>query len=106
MILNVKIINTKTVLFVLQAKAEKNISMKPCSRLSKIACLCSNKNTFSETLKVANTFILWMVLPFNTFQQLKDASWNKFVWCFSTTHHERANKIDVHGYPFCPVRNY
>ena len=80
--------------------------MKLYSRLSKIACLCSNKNIFSETLKVIKKFILWMVLPFNTFQQLKDAGWNKFAWRFSATHHERANKIHVHGYPFCPVRDY
>ena len=30
----------------------------------------------------------------------------KFVWHFGTTHHERANKIRVYTYPFCPARNY
>ena len=30
----------------------------------------------------------------------------KFIWHFSTTHHERANKIHAHGYPLGPARNY
>ena len=37
---------------------------------------------------------------------LKDASLFKFVMRLGTTHHERPNKIHVHGYPFSPARNF
>ena len=36
-----------------------------------------------------------------TIQQLKDAGLS-----FATTHHERANKIHVHGYPLDCTRDY
>ena len=36
----------------------------------------------------------------------KDAGLFKFLWHFGTTHHERANKIHVHGFPLGPARNY
>ena len=39
-------------------------------------------------------------------QQLKDAGLLKFLCCFGTTLHERANKVNVHDYPFYPARNY
>ena len=42
----------------------------------------------------------------NTIQQSKDADLFKFMCRFGTTHHDRANKIHVHGSPFYPVRNY
>ena len=38
-----------------------------------------------------------------TIQQLKDAGLFKFLCCFGTTRHERANKIHVHDYPFYPA---
>ena len=36
----------------------------------------------------------------------KDAGLFKFLWHFGTTHHERANKIHVHGFTLGTARNY
>ena len=77
-----------------------------------VACSCSST---TETLNIFYQSIYFMVgftygnkRSFKITQSscLKDAGVFKFVWHFGTTHHERAIKIHVHGYLFCPVRNY